>query len=73
MSTQTETGNDKRLFIGGAFVEADECRTFSNRDPFTGDVPSEVAAGSRPDAERAVAPAAKRWITVQRGSHPFPF
>jgi hypothetical protein len=23
MSTQTETGTDTRLFIGGAFVEAD--------------------------------------------------
>ena len=45
MSTQTETGIDTRLFVGGEFVEADGGRTFENRDPFTGDVVSEVAAG----------------------------
>ena len=73
MSPQTETGIDTRFSIGGAFVEADDRRTFANRDPFTGDVPSEVAAARRPDAERAVAAAATRWITVQCGSHLFPF
>ena len=46
MSTQTETGIDTRLFIGGAFVEAEGDRTFENRDPWSGDVVSEVANGS---------------------------
>ena len=44
MSTQTETGIDTRLFIGGAFVEAEGGRTFENRDPWSGDVVSDVAA-----------------------------
>jgi acyl-CoA reductase-like NAD-dependent aldehyde dehydrogenase len=58
MSTQTATGIDTRLFVGGAFVEAEEGRTFENRDPFTGEVVSEVAAGTRADAKRAVEAAA---------------
>ena len=51
MSTQTETGIDTRLFVGGEFVEAEGGRTFENRDPFTGEVVSEVAAGTRADAQ----------------------
>ena len=54
MSTQTERGIDTRLFIDGEFAEAEDGRTFENRDPFTGEVVSEVAAGSRADARRAV-------------------
>jgi len=42
MSTQTETGIDTRLFVGGAFVEAEGGRTFENRDPWSGDVVSDV-------------------------------
>jgi acyl-CoA reductase-like NAD-dependent aldehyde dehydrogenase len=58
MSTQTATGIDTRLFVGGEFVEAEGGRTFENRDPFTGEVVSDVAAGSRADAKRAVEAAA---------------
>jgi len=58
MSTQTETGIEARLFVGGAFVEAEGGRTFENRDPFTDELVSEVAAGSRGDAQRAVEAAA---------------
>ena len=58
MSTQTETGIETRLFVGGAFVEAEGGRTFENRDPFTDELVSEVAAGSRGDAQRAVEAAA---------------
>ena len=57
MST-TATGVETRLFVGGEFVEAEGGRTFENRDPFTGDVVAEVAAGSRADAKRAVEAAA---------------
>ena len=46
MSTRTEAGIDTRLFVGGEFVEAEGGRTFENRDPFTGEVVSEVARGS---------------------------
>ena len=58
MSTQTETGIETRLFVAGAFVEAEGGRTFENRDPFTDELVSEVAAGSRGDAQRAVEAAA---------------
>ena len=58
MSTQTETGIETRLFVGGAFVEAEGGRTFENRDPFTDEIVSEVAAGRRGDAQRAVEAAA---------------
>ena len=44
MSTQTETGIETRLFVGGAFVDAEGGGTFENRDPFTDEVVSEVAA-----------------------------
>jgi acyl-CoA reductase-like NAD-dependent aldehyde dehydrogenase len=58
MSTQTETAIETRLFIGGSFVEAEDGRTFENRDPYSGEVVSEVAAASRADAARAVDAAA---------------
>jgi acyl-CoA reductase-like NAD-dependent aldehyde dehydrogenase len=58
MSTQTETGIETRLFVGGAFVDAEGGGTFENRDPFTDEVVSEVAAGGREDARRAVEAAA---------------
>ena len=61
MSTQTETGIDTRLFIGGEFVEAEGGATFENRDPWSGEVVSEVAAGSRSDARKAVEAAAEAF------------
>jgi acyl-CoA reductase-like NAD-dependent aldehyde dehydrogenase len=64
MSTQTEAGIETRLFVGGEFVEAEGGRTFENRDPFTDEVVSEVAAASRADARRAIeaaAAAAPSW------------
>jgi len=61
MSTQTETGIDTRLFIGGAFAEAEGGRTFENRDPWSGDVVSDVANASGADAKRAVEAAAEAF------------
>ena len=64
MSTQTATEIETRLFVGGEFVDAEGGRTFENRDPYTDEVVSEVAAGSREDARRAVeaaAAAAEEW------------
>src|SRR6187402_1026130 len=54
----TQTGIDTRLFVGGAFVEAEGGRTFENRDPWSGDVVSDVASASGADARRAVEAAA---------------
>jgi len=54
MRTQTGTDIDTRLFVGGEFLEAEGGRTFENRDPYTDEVVSEVAAGSRQDARSAV-------------------
>ena len=58
MRTQTGTDIDTRLFVGGEFLEAEGGRTFENRDPYTDEVVSEVAAASREDARRAVEAAA---------------
>ena len=54
----TQTGIDTRLFVGGEHVDPEGGATFENRDPFTGEVVSEVAAGDREDARRAVEAAA---------------
>jgi acyl-CoA reductase-like NAD-dependent aldehyde dehydrogenase len=54
----TQTGIDTRLFVGGEFADAEDGRTFENRDPYTDDVVSEVAAAGREDARRAVDAAA---------------
>ncbi len=62
MSTQTASGIDTRLFVGGEFVDAVSGETFESRDPFTGDVVSEVAAGGPSDTRQAV-----------ERPHPFPF
>src|SRR6188472_2472815 len=66
MSTQTETGIDTKLFIGGAFVEAEDGRTFENRDPWSGQVVSEVASASGADAKRAIEAAAEAFSEWSR-------
>jgi acyl-CoA reductase-like NAD-dependent aldehyde dehydrogenase len=58
MSEQATATIETRLFIGGAFVDAEGGATFENRDPFTDEVVSKVAAGTRADARRAVGAAA---------------
>ena len=47
MSTQTETGIDTRLFIGGEFVEAEGGAHLREPRSVDGEVVSEVAAGER--------------------------
>ena len=54
MSVQIERGIDTRLFVGGEWVDAEDGRTFENRDPFTDELVSEVAAGNRADAGNVV-------------------
>jgi acyl-CoA reductase-like NAD-dependent aldehyde dehydrogenase len=54
----TQTGIETRLFVGGEWVDAEGGATFENRDPFTDEVVSEVAAAGRADAKRAVEAAA---------------
>ena len=45
---------EARQFIGGAWVGAEDGRTFDDRDPFTGEVVANVAAAGAADATRAV-------------------
>ena len=47
-----------KLFIGGEWSDAEGGRTFEDRDPFTGELVAEVAAGTRADAHRAIEAAA---------------
>ena len=64
MSAETRESTAKRLFIGGEWADAEGGRTFEDRDPFTGELVAEVAAGTRADARRAVeaaAAAAPAW------------
>jgi acyl-CoA reductase-like NAD-dependent aldehyde dehydrogenase len=49
---------DRRLFIGGEWVDAGDGNTFEDKDPFSGDVVANVAASGREDASRAVEAAA---------------
>src|SRR5438874_2311792 len=58
MSTEMRETTAKKLFVGGDWAEAEGGRTFEDRDPFTGEVVVEVAAGSRADARRAIEAAA---------------
>jgi acyl-CoA reductase-like NAD-dependent aldehyde dehydrogenase len=58
MSTEVRESTVKQLFVGGAWADAADGRTFEDRDPFTGEVVAEVASGSRDDARRAIEAAA---------------
>ncbi|HET8607594.1 MAG TPA: aldehyde dehydrogenase family protein, partial [Gaiellaceae bacterium] len=58
--TSVET-NLCRHFVGGEWRDAAGGRTFEDRDPFTGEVVAEVAAGGREDAERAIEAAAEAF------------
>src|SRR5438094_3005347 len=67
MSTEMRETTAKKLFVGGDWAEAEGGRTFEDRDPFTGEVVVEVAAGSRADARRAIeaaAAAAPDWAAT---------
>jgi len=67
MATEIRESTANRLFIGGEWADAEGGRTFEDRDPFTGEVLVEVAAGSREDARRAIevaAAAAPAWAQI---------
>ncbi|MGV7750437.1 aldehyde dehydrogenase family protein, partial [Mycobacterium kansasii] len=48
---------DRRMLIGGQWVDALSGRTFDTHDPATGQVITRVAHGEAPDIDRAVAAA----------------
>jgi acyl-CoA reductase-like NAD-dependent aldehyde dehydrogenase len=58
--TTIET-TDRRLHIGGDWVDATGGDSFENRDPYTGDVVALVASGGREDARRAIEAAAEAF------------
>ncbi len=59
MSTQTGTGIETRLFVGGEWVDAEGGRTFEDRDPFTRRRRrARAPRARREDAPRAVEAAA---------------
>ena len=61
MATVEKGVRSSQLFIGGAYVDAGDGRTFEDREPFTGDVVAIVASGGRADAARAVDAAASAF------------
>jgi acyl-CoA reductase-like NAD-dependent aldehyde dehydrogenase len=54
MSATDTRARDCRHLIGGKWVDAAGGGTFSDLDPYTGDVVANVASGDREDARRAV-------------------
>ena len=59
MSTSEATRvREAQLYIGGEWLDTAGGRTFEDRDPYSGDVVANVAAGEREDAKRAVEAAA---------------
>ena len=58
MTTQAIEASERRLFIGGEWVDSAGGGTFEDKDPFTGDVVARVPAATRNDAHRAVEAAA---------------
>jgi acyl-CoA reductase-like NAD-dependent aldehyde dehydrogenase len=61
MSTETIAAAERRLFIGGEWVEAAEGRTFEDTDPYTGEVVATIPAAGRDDAEHAIEAAAQAF------------
>jgi acyl-CoA reductase-like NAD-dependent aldehyde dehydrogenase len=58
--TTIET-TERRLHIGGGWVDASGGGSFEDRDPYTGDVVALVAAAGREDARRAIEAAAEAF------------
>jgi acyl-CoA reductase-like NAD-dependent aldehyde dehydrogenase len=52
---------ERRLHIGGEWVEAAEGGSFENRDPYNGEVVASVPSGGREDARRAIEAAAEAF------------
>jgi acyl-CoA reductase-like NAD-dependent aldehyde dehydrogenase len=61
MTTNAVEIREAHHFIGGEWVESESEGTFEDRDPFTGEVVANVAAGDRADAERAITAAAEAF------------
>ena len=49
----TIEATERRLHIGGEWVDATGAGSFENRDPYSGEVVATVARGGREDARRA--------------------
>ena len=65
------TGQPKRLFIDGRWVEAASGRTFDTINPSTGEVLASVAEGDSEDIDRAVEAARRAFDGPWRKFKPF--
>jgi acyl-CoA reductase-like NAD-dependent aldehyde dehydrogenase len=61
MTTHTLETTERRLHIGGEWVDAAEGGSYDDRDPFTGDVVAKIPAAGREDARRAIEAAAEAF------------
>jgi acyl-CoA reductase-like NAD-dependent aldehyde dehydrogenase len=64
MSTEVREATQRQLFVGGEWADAAGGETYEDRDPFTGELVAEVAAGGAEDARRAIeaaSAAASAW------------
>jgi aldehyde dehydrogenase (NAD+) len=57
----TIEATERRLHIGGEWVDAAGAGSFENRDPYTGEVVANVASAGREDARRAIEAAAEAF------------
>ena len=57
----TIEATERRLHIGGEWVDATGAGSFENRDPYSGEVVATVARGGREDARRAIEAAAEAF------------
>jgi len=58
MTTSALETKERRLHIGGEWVDAADGGSYEDRDPYTGEVVANVPAGGRDDAKRAIEAAA---------------
>ena len=55
---ETVTTRDEKLFIKGRWINSVDSKTYEKKNPYTNRVTSQVAAGKREDARRAIDAAA---------------
>ena len=61
MTTSALETTERRLHIGGEWVDAADGGSYEDRDPYTGEVVANVPAGGREDAKRAIEAAAEAF------------
>jgi len=62
---QAVAGRDAKQFINGEWTGAADGKTYEKKNPFNGQLASQVAAGKREDARRAIEAAAAAFPSAR--------